>query len=450
MTPLHLLPRGLLRRPCVFLAALLACYLLLGQTRAAAQEPDVEVHGRSGGSIQRYGGDVLYFVTLPISNATLEVHTFDAPGDLRSWFLVSYDKTSPTSFQYANTVTNRLYPFERKIGLHNTLTLFFRIAIKLIQAQNQYMLFARALKTGDKAPVLLRLVPEGTQTQGQPPPGGASAFLTVTDPGGPAFVLKGGLPKLSLHQALDNGIKKTVLQFPLYYKNSDFLLATGSSTLYFVSDNILSVDDRDKAAKITAAVGLTTNALSPGSPVPTTLSTEFNVQSSQSGRNQSFGLGETLERSLPELLSASRGNLLVPGAAPVLQFTPLQYERRFKRDTGVSPGHTQTNLLLISAGIGWTPIYLFSGRNANTRDDLFLDLQAKAWYFPNERATAGYSVHRFEQNLSASLNLPVRFLPVRSFFTVSYTHGANPANGFATSSTFQVLYTIVNVPIMLH
>jgi hypothetical protein len=78
-----------------------------------------------------------------------------------------------------------------------------------------------------------------------------------------------------------------------------------------------------------------------------------------------------------------------------------------------------------------------------------LQFTAKAWYFPDEKATGNASARRFEGSINTALYIPMPDWITEdkgAMFKIEYFNGANEANGFARSSSikFGVEYSKVN------
>jgi len=280
----------------------------------------------------------------------------------------------------------------------------------------------RRTSTGDFTPVII--------FHNQPVPIDEENLHTYT------LVLEPGVVP---NQELTDGNKRTVgrLNFKLDLPS---LIPNNVLRVYFVTDNIISSNGKDKGSKAEFRGGVE-RSLTNSWYVPAFLEGKF--MGNQTFNNRSFVLSGGTKSILPWAWTrAALFNSFVKAPiSPEFEFG-FQYERRL-REQGKSP--LDKNNTRFFSQIAWNPIHLLTGKDFSA-NDISLEVFAKGWYFPEEIKTGMNRVRKLEGRYDISLLLPVQ-LQVFDFFLrrpesgvnsrvrVKYSSGANEANGFQRSKT---------------
>jgi len=270
------------------------------------------------------------------------------------------------------------------------------------------------------------------------------------------------------NEALTNGTQRTALQMPFSLYGHALFTGQQLGRFYFTSDNLVSSENRDKNAHLNAGIGFDRfvtirtgkTSLSAGedsfhsgysyqqgvSAITNNLQVVrlqglVQVKTDQTFTTESVYLETDVQTTLTHLKSRRPGGVIYANYGPFLTFYPVAYENYLAKNLTLVPEHANRNVLLSSLGMHWTPIFLGGGKSPTTEHSVYLDLQMRGWYFPNETATVGHSARHFEGRYDVQLNIPIR-LPVRwqapLDLVVAYGEGANSNNGYVRSSDFWV------------
>lgn len=258
-------------------------------------------------------------------------------------------------------------------------------------------------------------------------------------------------PKQAADQELIDGTKKDVYQVGIKLDIPTVPIFKEYVQVYINSDSLLSSEKTDKNTKIDLKLGAE-RSLSEQWYVPVFLEAKYLA-------NQAFTNASTIATAgvksiLPwQWTQKALWNGIIK--APISPYLTIgvQYEDRLKKEPLVTTSHAEDNLYRYNGQIHWKPIHLFSGEGYSPRD-ITLEMKAEAWYFPDDKATGGATVRRFESYFNASLYIPINTpdAPVKSKekepamtrLKLEYETGANEANGFVRSASgkfgFEILY----------
>jgi hypothetical protein len=252
-------------------------------------------------------------------------------------------------------------------------------------------------------------------------------------------------------QELINGAKRDVghLNFVLDAPN---LASLGWARMYLKVDQVFSSDGKDVSTRLEEKLGLTGRV--PGSWfIPWTLETK--LISDQRFENASsvstFGVRGLVPWgwSRPALW-----NGLVRAPFSPEWFLGGQFERRIEQDAASKAKFADQNAFRLAAEFAWTPIHLLTGPDYS-RDDLSIEIAGKGWYLPNQRRLDGRKFDRLEGYLQASLLVPVRKFALvaglspagseaaKQRVRLSYSYGANEANGFKPVNQVSLGYEFI-------
>ncbi len=252
-------------------------------------------------------------------------------------------------------------------------------------------------------------------------------------------------PKEAPNEELTDGTKKTATQVGIKLDIPQLATIPDFAHVFVSSDNLLSTENKDKSSKVEFKIGAERSLLK-AYYSPASVNVEFIG-------NQAFSNASVVTSADTKWLLPWRWTDPIfwndAIKAPISPFIALavQYENRLKKDASTDVSHAKDNLFRINGELHWSPIYLLTGEN-NPLTGMKLEFTAKGWYFPDEKATGGASVRRFESNINTALYIPMPEWITSdkgAMFKMEYDNGANEANGFVRSSSikFGVQYSKV-------
>lgn len=267
-------------------------------------------------------------------------------------------------------------------------------------------------------------------------------------------------PDIVPDQALIDGTKKTVGQLQVKFNVPSIVTNRNGANLYFNTDNLISTNWKDKNSKVELRFGAE-RSLSGSWYIPGNI--EAKINGDQRFKNATFVLSSGIKTNIPWRWTKSLlfNPLIKAPVSPIIEFS-TQYHRRMKQDTIAAAERLDKNAFALFSQIDWSPIQIFPGRckkdesyidgeECFSANEISLELMAKGWYFPYEKAIGGTKVRKYEGRFEASLLIPISkfaslgikgFGPPESGFNsrlrLTYKIGANDASGFKRSSQFML------------
>ena len=282
-------------------------------------------------------------------------------------------------------------------------------------------------------------------------------------------------PNIVPDQELIDKSKKTVGQFQLKLDVPSLVANRNGANLYFKTDNLLSTNGKDKNSKVEFRFGAERSLLDTWF-VPGNI--EAKINGDQRAKNATFVLSGGIKTKLPW---GSTRNLLFNSAikAPVSPIFEIsaQYHRRIKQDLIAANERLDKNAFALFNQFSWNPIQLLPGKCKTDKtvsstaaitpkdkkcldpNEISLEIAAKNWYFPFEKAITGTKVRKFESRIEVSLLIPLSKFQIfgSSFIStddgdkssskkrlrVTYQTGANDASGFKHSTQFLFGFEVI-------
>lgn len=249
-------------------------------------------------------------------------------------------------------------------------------------------------------------------------------------------------PKMAPNEELTTGEKKSATQAGIKLDIPQLTVVSDFAHVFLSSDNLLSSESKDKNSKLEFKIGAERSLLNTYYS-PASINAEFIAN--QPFSNASIVTSASTKWLLPWGWTAPIlwNHFIKAPISPLITFA-AQYENRLKQDPLTDSSHAKDNLFRINGEFDWSPIYLLNkednlvGKDGALLSGMKLEFTAKGWYFPDERATGGASVRRFEGNVTTALyiSMPKWITEEKgAMIKIAYITGANEANGFARSSS---------------